>query len=352
MFAQGCCGRCPVRGARCAVRGARSSGRSGRSWCRRCGCSYGREFRPIRPCPMRAVPAVRGGPRRSRGREFRPIRTRWREISAEIAVFPPSSSATAVSCSHPAPQRQKPPPSTATLGRSRRPSAVRAHRRPSVREGVSADPHPMEGDFRCDCSFPSFGDTDHGILQSSSVPTSEAGALRAGGSFGRSAPDGGRFPLRLQFSLLPRGRVKAAGNGVRSIVLRSKASRLKMSRLKMSRSKASRSKAPGSTAPPPRRSPRCHQTRRSPRCHQPSRSPRPRPRPRRRHRGRPTDNVPPAARLQRCQIRSPPPRSVPERRYRARTHHEPQREHRHGGRGRHHRAHWYRVVDSEQPDDR
>ncbi len=118
----------------------------------------------------RSAAAVRGRCRRSRtlgpprGREFRQIRTRWREISAAIAVFPPSVSPTPASCSHPESQRQKPPPSAATVDRSRGPSAVRPYRppfavprlRPFAREGVSADPHPMEGDFRWDCSFPSF----------------------------------------------------------------------------------------------------------------------------------------------------------------------------------------------------
>ena len=167
-------------------------------------CAAGRRCRGgagPRGCRAAAVAGRRGGAAaraggsfggsgsRPRGREFWRIRTRWREIFAEIAVFPPSSSRITVSCRHPELQRREP---HLPLGPPRAPSAA-----------------------------------------------------RAGGSFGGSAPDGGRFSLRLQFSLLQRARVKAAGDGVRSTVLQSKASR----------SKASRSKAPGSTASPPRRSP-------------------------------------------------------------------------------------------------
>ena len=125
--------------------------------------------RPFRAASPPAVPrGVTPGP--PRGREFRPIRTRWREISTEVAVFPPSASQTIVSRCHPEPH-------------------VRSHRPPQSPPALHAHPRPF----------------------------------RAGGSFGRSAPDGGRFPLRLQFSLLQRRRVKATGDSVRSTVLRSKA---------------------------------------------------------------------------------------------------------------------------------
>ena len=117
------------------------------------------------------------------GREFRPIRTRWREISAEIAVFPPSASQTTVSRSHPE-----------SLGSS--------HRHPDA-IGPPCAPSPVP-------------------QSPSAVPRSRS-ALHAGGSFGRSAPDGGRFPLKLQFSLLRRRQVKATAGGVRSAVPRSKA---------------------------------------------------------------------------------------------------------------------------------
>ena len=125
------------------------------------------------PRPFRAASPGRSArrlPAVPRGREFRPIRTRWREISTEIAVFPPSASQTIVSRCHPEPH-------------------VRSHRPPQSPPALHAHPRPF----------------------------------RAGGSFGRSAPDGGRFPLRLQFSLLQRRRVKATGDSVRSTVLRSKA---------------------------------------------------------------------------------------------------------------------------------
>ena len=117
------------------------------------------------------------------GREFRPIRTRWREIFAEIAGFPPSASQTTVSRSHPE-----------SLGSS--------HRHPDA-VGPPCAPSPVPQSL-------------------SAVPRSPS-ALRAGGSFGRSAPDGGRFPLKLQFSLLRRRQVKATAGGVRSAVPRSKA---------------------------------------------------------------------------------------------------------------------------------
>ena len=180
--------------------------------------------------PVPPLPAVRGRCRRSgrsrrpRGREFWPTRTRWREIFAEIAVFPPSVSQTTASCSHPELQRQKPPRSTRTLGRPRGREfrRIRTQWREIFAE-IAVFPPPSSR-ITASCSHPGLQRQKPPRSTRIFGPPRAPSAVRAGGSFGGSAPDGGRFPLSLRFSLLPRRRVKATGDRVGSAVLRSKAS--------------------------------------------------------------------------------------------------------------------------------
>jgi len=117
-------------------------------------CAAQCSHRPARP--LRPFAGVYGGPRVvsgvSQGVADRP--------SNAVAVGVPLSSSASAFRAHPRPFRSHPRPFVRTLGRS------------TVTLGPACAPS----------------------------------ALRAGGSFGRSAPDGGRFSLRLQFSLLRRHR--------------------------------------------------------------------------------------------------------------------------------------------------
>ena len=294
--------------------------------CRRCSSGSRRPTvlrRQRQRRRRRSAVALGVGPPRApscvpRGREFRPIRTQWREISAEIAVFPPSASQTTVSRSHPEslgsghrhPDAVGPPCAPSPVPQSL--SALRAHPRPHA---VTLGPprgrefRPIRTRWREISAEVAVFPPSTSAGQDHRWRSQVRGAAVEGVGVGGSRPpltESGRRCRQYAAKIQPMKTPDPAW----SIALLGRRSQRHQTSCIAHRESCSTSPSPPSPAGPRK-------------------------------------NAPPDARVQGCRIHTPTPRSVPERGYRARTHHEPQREHRNGGRSRHHRAHRYRIMDSE-----